>query len=1338
MLMSYLSVHNHTHYSNIRMLDCIIKEDKLIDHAHKMGLKGVCLTDHESVGGHIKAIKHMKKRKEENPEEWKDFKLGLGNEIYLTRDGLSKENYTKGKDGFWHFILVAKDKEGHKQLRELSSRAWDHTFRTFMERVPTYYRDFEEIILPNKGHLIATTACLGGQFPNMLLEAHETRNFSKIDSFINWCLKIFGNDFYIEIQPGTSDEQKWFNKEAVAYALANNIRWIVSTDTHYLRKEDRPVHKSFLNAGSGDREVDEFYQFCYMMSPAEIVTYLEESIDTHFAQEALDNTLEIYDKIGEYDLAHAQIIPRIPLDWDSIPTIWNNPEATSVVVNAAFAYPNISLFLNSDHEEDRFFIQKIIERGNQRGILDEPHLQRINDECGEIWEVSEKINERLSAYFIIIQKVVDLGWTDGDSIVGPWRGSAGALLTAYLLDIIQGDPLNSPIDLPYWRCISKDRVELADFDLDFQASKREKVIGAIRNYVKSIGGETVSVCTYGTETLKSAFQTACRGLGYEPELGTMFSSLVPIDRGFVRNLKQCIDGDDEKGYKPVKALIDEMRKYPDVLEVVEQIEGLISRRGVHAAGILITNNKFTELNATMRSAKGALTSQWELYDSEYVGNIKFDLLTVDALDRIRTTMELLSEYGYIEWQGSLKDTYIKYLSPNKIDYETEEMWEMVGNNKIISLFQFDTPVGLECAKQIRPRSLLELAQANSLMRLMPEGKKETPVQEFVKYKENPQLIKREINSLVATAEEKQSLYDFMIQYGGVLDSQESLMLATMLPFTNYSRAESNKVRKVVAKKKMKEIEQTREDYYARGHELGTSEDVLRYIWNVQAARQMGYSFSIIHTIGYSTIAVQEMNLAYHYPEIFWNTACLIVDSAGIEDDDEEIEDVVEVVENITSYRDFEQATEEDSEDAEEDDEDDTESGPVGKRVSKPKKVVNYGKISSAINKMKQFGIDVLPPDINKSKFTFIPDVANNQIIYGVKGITRIGDDLAEMIIANRPYVSLDDFKSKVKATKLQIINLIKCGAFDSIESRYREDIMYDYIKGESGCKSKLTLQNMSGLINSGVIPADYAEVVKVYNFNKYLKKNKDSESYVLDGYAQEYYNERFDTDLLYFDGDKCMIVQKTWDKIYKKEMEKIRSFLNEPSTLEAFNQTLIQDLWDKYCDGPISKWEMDSIGFYNGAHELDGIRYGDYDIVDFYMLSEEPEVVYTFTTKEGNQVPMFELFRIAGTVIEKNKLKSTITLLTPNGVAKVKIFPQARFAKYDKQLYIKDEETGKKKITERSWFTRGNKLVISGIRRGDSFVPKAYKNYKYDYSIGLIEDIDYTTGAITIKTERYD
>jgi DNA polymerase-3 subunit alpha len=132
--------HAHTDASNIRGLDCINKTEALIQYAHDLGLNGIAITDHETLTNHIKAIKYIKKAKEEGKIR-EDFKLVLGNEIYLVDSSLNQDTYDSDKHSFFHFILLAKDKEGHKQLRELSTRAWERSFYTYVERVPTYYED---------------------------------------------------------------------------------------------------------------------------------------------------------------------------------------------------------------------------------------------------------------------------------------------------------------------------------------------------------------------------------------------------------------------------------------------------------------------------------------------------------------------------------------------------------------------------------------------------------------------------------------------------------------------------------------------------------------------------------------------------------------------------------------------------------------------------------------------------------------------------------------------------------------------------------------------------------------------------------------------------------------------------------------------------------------------------------------------------------------------------------------------------------------------------------------------------------------------------------------------
>ena len=604
--------------SNIRMLDCIIKEDKLIDYALELGLTGVAITDHESVSGYIKALKYMKSLKSkakkiletEPNDKWanqvKNFKLVLGNEIYLCRDNLSAKNFIKGEDKFWHFILLAKDKIGNKQLRELSSRAWNRSFYQFMERVPTYYSDIEEIIGNNSGHVIAQTACLGSFFDYLILN----QQYEKALNFCHWCEQIFGKEnFFIEIQPGLSKEQVTFNTLAAQFAKKNHFNITVTTDSHYLHQEDREIHKSFLNSGDGDRETDDFYAYTYMMSSEEIREKLNY-FDDDFITQIFENSNKVCSMIEEYDLAYKQIVPRIPLDWHLI-----HCEPQKIIGEREY----LNKYLNSEYEEDKFFLYSIIQKGLELDCLDKIHLDRLEEELQEMWIVSEKIQERLSAYFITVRKVIDIAWTDGDSLVGPWRGSVGSMLSAYLMDIIQRDPLKSPTALPYWRFCSRGRAELADVDIDSQASKRERFIEAVRRYFESIGGELTSVATFGTETSKAALQTAARGLGYEPELGSFLSSLIPIDRGFVRSLQQCYYGDEEKGYQPIPQFIAEMGKHEDIWNVAKNIEGLISRRGVHASGIILTNDKFTELGATMKSPKGVKCSQWELHDEEYAG-----------------------------------------------------------------------------------------------------------------------------------------------------------------------------------------------------------------------------------------------------------------------------------------------------------------------------------------------------------------------------------------------------------------------------------------------------------------------------------------------------------------------------------------------------------------------------------------------------------------------------------------------------------------------------------------------------------------------------------------------
>ena len=330
----------------------------------------------------------------------------------------------------------------------------------------------------------------------------------------------------------------------------------------------------------------------------------------------------------------------------------------------------------------------------------------------------------------------------------------------------------------------------------------------------------------------------------------------------------------------------------------------------------------------------------------------------------------------------------------------------------------------------------------------------------------------------------------------------------------------------------------------------------------------------------------------------------------------------------------------------------------------------------------------------------------------------------------RPFSSLEDFLEKVKVNKVQMTNLIKCGAFDELMKIPREKIMEKYIDMVADSKQRLTLQNMQMLINKNLIPEDMKFYQKLFLFNKFLKTCKNGDNYDLNEAAVNFIGNNFSADLI---DNGVQIPQTRWDNIYKKAMDPMRIYLkeNKDTVLKALNDSLYKEVYDKYATGNISHWEMESVSFYSHEHELAAAAH-NYD--DFFTLPEEPEIEYTFTGRDGNEVRVFKLHRIIGTVIDKNKLKNTVTLLTPTGVVNVKVYKN-QYAIYDKQLSQRGDD-GVKHVIEKSWFSRGSLLMIQGIRRGQDFVPKKRKDSFYPV-ISKIVSIN-EDGILEFQTKRME
>ena len=1205
-----------------------------------------------------------------------------------------------------------------------------------MRRVPTYYNDLFEIIGVDPGHVIGSTACLGGALPTQILRAQSNPNLiPKINTWILQMKKLFGEgNFFFELQPSKNKEQIYVNKILVDYSHQFRVPYIITTDSHYLKKEDRVVHKAYLNAQNGDREVDDFYATTYMMGTEELESYFSYFSEEEL-QQAYQNILKIKDSIEDYSLLRPLKIPEL---------IWKNCLHISSRQKENIWYPRIPMlrtFSESPYKADKYLVDAVID-----GINHHPDLQNqeaydeINACLEDTWVSSNVNNARWSAYYLNLQNIIDICWEAG-SLVGCGRGSGVGFILLYCLDITQINPLRENTRTFRWRFLNPQRVSVLDVDFDIEGGRRAQVLNAFRKYYGE--DRVANVATFRTEKSKSAILTAARGLGIDVDIAQYIASLIPADRGMLRTLSQCYNGDEENDYPPIKQFIVEMNNYSELWNVAQKIEGLICGSGIHAGGVIFVDEPFTESTALMRAPDGTICTQFELHDSEAVSLIKYDALSVEAMDKIHNCIDLLCDAGLVEREPSLKATYENIIGIYNIERDDPKMWKMVWNHEIQSLFQMEKQSGINGIATLKPTSVDDLAILNSTIRLMAQEKGgEMPTDKLARFKANPDAWSREIEKYGLSAQEQKILEPVLGMSYGLCIAQEQFMELVQLPeLGGFGLTWADKLRKSIAKKNPKDYDALTKEFYRITAEKGINPKFAHYVWDVLIAMSKGYGFNQSHTLAYSLIALQEMNLAYKYPIIFWNCACLITDAGGNEQEEEE-EDINLDPTEETYSNEMEEFAEDDSEEDIEDsyNEEDCDGYPaevlVMKDGKKKKRVAatNYGKIATAIGKMRMSGITVEPPDINKSTYTFSPDMDTNIIRYGISGISRIGEDLVKLIIANRPYTSISDFLSRVKVNKIQMINLIKSGAFDGFGAR--TDIMHQYVDMISDTKKRITLQNMRMLIDFGLIPDEYDMQRRVFNFNKYLKKMKlDSTYYGIDNIAMNFLEKNFDIDMLTQTDDTesgFKIKQSIWDNIYQKHMDIIRPFIkkNSAELLTAVNNRLTEDVWNKYCTGTISKWEMDSVSFYSHPHELANIDLSMYQIGDFFDLSTTPEVERVIPIK-GKQVPIFRLQRIAGTVLDRNKAKKTVTILTTTGVVNVKIYGGV-FEQYDKQISERGAD-GKKHIIEKSMFTRGNKIIVTGIREDDDFIAKTYSRTPY-HKVEQIIDID---GAqLIIKHER--
>lgn len=1303
--MSYSSLHCHTaRGSNVRLLDSIVRIPKLVERAIEYNYNGICITDHESLSAHVEALHIRDKIKETNP----DFKIMLGNEIYLI-----DENEYKNPPKYFHFLLISKTIEGYRQMRELSSRAWSRSYKQGkMYRSPTFYQDIEEIVGKNKGHLIACTACPGGEL-GYCIENHDQERLNK---FIPWCIETFGkNNFFLEMQDSDAPNQVIINQTIVRLSEFFDIPYIVTSDVHYVDESQREIHAAFLNSKEEkERETESFYKYTALKPEArmkEILSYLPSEI----VQKAMDNTQLVYNTVEDFDFRHPMIIPEIEL-------LQEEYEINPVLTNCQKEY--IQKFVHSEYAQDRFWAYNIGEglRNKFHGIPEELEvwLDRIDSEMKIIYDISEFRKQRLSAYFNMVQRIVNVIWEV--TLVGVGRGSAPGFLTNYLIGITQFNPLT--YDLPAWRFLNSERLDdMADIDLDTDGSKTDEVLAVLR---REFGEDCVlNTLTFHTESLKSAILTACRGKGISSDEAQVLSSMVPVERGKVASLAECLG--EVEDTPSIPGFKEALERY-EILDIVREIEGIESGAGVHASSVYIFDKGYLDHNSLMLSATKAKITAWDMHDSDECGALKFDLLKTDATTKMTKCLQLLLNDGLIEWQGSLRATYDKYLHPDNINFKDPKIWDAVCAGSVTELFQFITMVGAVAIEKVQPRSILELSLCNDGMRLQGTLHGLSPVNRFAAFKQDVQLWYTEMRDCGLTSEETKVLEPYALPTYGNSINQETLMKILMdKNISGFTLREANNARKILAKKLVHKVAELKQQYYDKAEVRGARKVFAEYVYTHFIEPQLGYSFSTIHSHAYSIVGIQEAYLATHYNHLYWDCACMSVNAGSADTNFEEFGD-------------------------EEDEEDVLESWEVESKAT----TTNYGKIAKAIGDAQTRGIQVGLPNINLAQSDFVPDTKTNSIIYGMQAISSVNADTISQILANRPYTSLLDFCQRTPLTNLQMISLIKSGAFDAIEGKSRLYIMDQYLlyaaKQKIQPKVKLTMANYDKALELKIIPDSFTYEVKMTYFKKWIDKNCIQLG--VDG-KTKYYILTDSDELKFFDtlvinsltrGKDYDIIPNGYSvkvnafkKFYDGYIASLKNWMLTTEAIEAMYQgelnKQISEWKEKYCQGSISKWEMDSMSYYYSAHELAKITPSVYNVANFNTLPEQPKVVgYKKNARTGVEYPQYEMKRIMGTVLNADKTKHIVTLLTCYGVVDVKFYKMA-FINYNKRI-TKVDDKGKKTVIEGSWFTRGNLLLINGLRKENMFSPRRdFSPGGFNTSVSLITGIK-NNNILELKHQR--
>jgi DNA polymerase-3 subunit alpha len=565
----FVHLHLHTEYS---LLDGASRIPDLADAVARMGMPAVAVTDHGAMYGALAFYRAARAA---------GVKPIIGTELY-TAPRSRFDRTAKVDDEPYHFVVLARDREGYRNLVRLCSLGFLEGF---------YYKprvDRDLLAAHSKG-LVALSACLGAEVPQLLLQ-DKLREAEAAAAFYR---DVFGQDgFFIELQDHGIPEQRRINPELVRIARRLGLGVVATNDAHYLRRDDARAHDVLLciqtaaNLDSPKRLRFPSEEF-YVKTPAEMAALFAD------LPEALRGTLDVAERCN-LELDFGQL--HLP----------------------AYALP--------EGETAESYLRKLCEERLPRRYPDAgPEVRRRLDyELGVISRCG------YSGYFLIVWDLIDYAKRHGIP-VGPGRGSAAGSMVTYVLGISNVDPLR--FGLVSERFLNEERVDMPDIDIDFCYERRDEVI---RYVVDKYGADSVAqIITFGTLGAKAAVRDVGRAMGMSYGEVDKIAKLIPNQLHMT--LERALEVEPA-----LQRACEENPRVRELIDVARRLEGLPRHPSVHAAGIVIGEEPLVNVVPLARTAEGNVCTQFDMDMIKEIGLLKIDLLglrTLTVLDHAVRTIE---------------------------------------------------------------------------------------------------------------------------------------------------------------------------------------------------------------------------------------------------------------------------------------------------------------------------------------------------------------------------------------------------------------------------------------------------------------------------------------------------------------------------------------------------------------------------------------------------------------------------------------------------------------------------------------------------------------------------